>query len=242
MIRPWQITTFSLLMLITPLFGVSVPESFSLVIPIHRNKNEVNELFSNINSPGNAAICHAEGNCQKNGEFTSLYYGHIDPSKLGGKRVLNQGFCSDYGKSKVGDIDGANRGCLRRMQSRLPRLTNLFKQQNININEHKTAFVNSVDLWNQAAPRVSDNFPKLYAANIRNGLPVDSAIRKARVDAFNHRARGLFNICGREAHYINRLAFYQKYSRLWKRKCIDIDQERRRLAINAVLINKGVVD
>ena len=242
MIRPWQITTFSLLMLITPLFGVSVPESFSLVIPIHRNKNEVNELFSNINSPGNAAICHAEGNCQKNGEFTSLYYGHIDPSKLGGKRVLNQGFCSDYGKSKVGDIDGANRGCLRRMQSRLPRLTNLFKQQNININEHKTAFVNSVDLWNQAAPRVSDNFPKLYAANIRNGLPVDSAIRKARVDAFNHRARGLFNICGREKYYINRLLNYPKHSRQWERKCIDIDQNRRRLAINAVLINKGVFD
>lgn len=67
MIRPWQITTVSLLMLITPLFGVSISESFSLVIPIHRNKNEVNELFSNINSPGNIAICHAEGNCQKNG-------------------------------------------------------------------------------------------------------------------------------------------------------------------------------
>ena len=241
MIRPWQITSFSLLMLITPLFGVSISESFNLVIPIHRN-NEINQLFSSINSPGNIAICHAEGNCAKNGEFTSLYYGHIDPSKLGGKRVLNQGFCSDYGKSKAGDINAANRGCLLRIKSRLPRLTNLFQRQNIDIKQHKTAFVNSVDLWNQAAPRVSDNFPKLYAANIRNGLPVDSAIRNARVDAFNHQARGLFNICGREPHYINRLAFYQKYSRLWKRKCIDIDQERRRLAINAVLINKGVVD
>ena len=241
MIRPWQITSFSLLMLITPLFGVSISESFNLVIPIHRN-NEINQLFSSINSPGNIAICHAEGNCAKNGEFTSLYYGHIDPSKLGGKRVLNQGFCSDYGKSKAGDINAANRGCLLRIKSRLPRLTNLFQRENIDIKQHKTAFVNSVDLWNQAAPRVSDNFPKLYAANIRNGLPVDSAIRNARVDAFNHQARGLFNICGREPHYINRLAFYQKYSRLWKRKCIDIDQERRRLAINAVLINKGVVD
>jgi hypothetical protein len=95
MIRPWQITSFSLLMLITPFLGVSISESFSLVIPIHRNNNAVSELFSNINSPGNIAICHAEGNCQKNGAFTSLYYGHIDPSKLGGKRVLNQGFCSD---------------------------------------------------------------------------------------------------------------------------------------------------
>ena len=89
---------------------------------------------------------------------------------------------------------------------------------------------------------VSDSFPKFYAANIRNGLPVDSAIRKARVDAFNHRARGLFNICGREKYYINRLLNYPKHSRQWKRKCIDIDQNRRRLAINAVLINKGVFD
>ena len=242
MIRPWQITSFSLLMLITPFLGVSISESFSLVIPIHRNNNAVSELFSNINSPGNIAICHAEGNCQKNGEFTSLYYGHIDPSKLGGKRVLNQGFCSDYGKSKSGDINAANRGCLKRIKSRLARLTNLFQQHNININEHKIAFVNSVDLWNQAAPRVSDNFPKLYAVNIRNGLPVDNAIRKARVDAFNHRARGLFNICGREAYYINILGFYQKNSKSWKHKCIDIDQNRRRLAINAVLINKGVVN
>ena len=242
MIRPWQITTFSLLMLITPLFGVLISESFSLVIPIHRNNNEVNELFSNINSPGNTAICHAEGNCQKNGEFTSLYYGHIDPSKLGGKRVLNQGFCSDYGKSKAGDINAANRGCLKRIKSRLARLTNLFKQQNIDIKQHKTAFVNSVDLWNQAAPRVSDNFPKLYAANIRNGLSADNAIRKARVDSFNLKARGLFNICIREKYYINRLLNYPKHSRQWKRKCIDIDQNRRRLAIDRVLLKREVIN
>ena len=48
MIRPWQITTVSLLMLITPLFGVSISESFSLVIPIHRNNNEVKELFDKV--------------------------------------------------------------------------------------------------------------------------------------------------------------------------------------------------
>ena len=237
MIRPFHISGTSILLLASSLLGLQIPENFSFLIPTDRRIN-IEELFANINSPGNLAICHAEGNCTKNGEFTSLYYGHIDPSKIDGKRVLNQGFCSDYGKSKVGDINAANRGCLLRIKSRLPKLTSLFQQQNIDINQHKIAFINSVDLWNQAAPRVSDNFPQFYANNIHNGLPVDSAIRKARVDAFNHRARGLFNICVREPYYRNRLKLYSQYSRSWKRKCIDIDQNRRRLAINSVLRNK----
>ncbi len=236
MIRPYHISAVSILFLVSSLFRLQIPESFSYVIPTDRRMN-IEELFSNIDSPGNLAICRAEGNCAKNGEFTSLYYGHIDPSKIGAKGVLNQGFCSDYGKSKPGDIDGANRGCLHRIKLRLPRLTKLFQQQNIDIKEHKIAFVNSLDLWNQAAPRVSDNFPKLYAVNIRNRLPIDNAIRKARVDAFKLSANGLFNICSRELFYINKLTAYPQYSTEWKRKCIDIDQNRRRLAINSVLKN-----
>ena len=238
MIRPYQITLLSLGILVSSLFGLN-PKSFSYVIPIYR-KNNINNLFAKINSPGNLAICRAEGNCGKNGEFTSLYYGHIDPSKLGGKRVLNQGFCSDYGKSKVGDIDGANQGCLRRIKSRLPRLTKLFKQHNIDINQHTAAYINAVDLWNQAAPRVSDNFPRLYAANVRKGLSINDAIRRSRVDAFNLSASGLFNICRREPYYISRLAKIPLNSTQWKRGCIDIDQNRRRLAINSVLINRGI--
>ena len=236
MIRPHHITIISLLILFYPLLGISINQGFS-----YATSNNVEELFTNIESPGNVAICRAEGNCDENGKFTSLYYGHIDPSKIGGKRVLNQGFCSDYGKSQAGDIDGANRKCLRRIKSRLPRLTKLFQQQNIDINEHKTAFVNSIDLWNQAAPRVSDNFPQIYANNISFGLSIDDAIRRSRIDAFNLSASGLFNICSREPYYISRLAAYRKNSTQWKRGCIDIDQNRRRLAINEILINRGVI-
>ncbi|NJO65995.1 MAG: hypothetical protein HC836_50395 [Richelia sp. RM2_1_2] len=237
MIRPCHVTILSLLILFFPLLGMST-KGFS-----HTNSNNtsiVEELFTNIDSPGNIAICKAEGNCDDNGKFTSLYYGHIDPSKLGGKRVLNQGFCSDYGKSKAGDIDGANKGCLRRIQSRLPRLTKLFQQQNIDIAQHKTAFINAVDLWNQASPKVSDNFPQVYADNIRKGLSIDNAIRRSRIDAFNLSADGLFNICAREPYYISRLANYLRHSTDWKRNCIDLDQNRRRLAINSVLTNRGV--
>ncbi|WP_414620835.1 hypothetical protein [Calothrix sp. CCY 0018] len=241
MIRPYHVTIASILLLTSSLFGLRISKTFSYVIPIHRSNN-VEELFTNIDSIGNLAICRAEGNCDDNGKFTSLYYGHIDPSKLGGKRVLNQGFCSDYGKSKAGDIDGANRGCLHRINSRLSRLSKLFKQHNIDINQHNVAFINAVDLWNQAAPRVSDNFPKFYAANINKGLSSNDAIRKARVDAFNLSANGLFNICAREPFYINKLSAYPRHSTQWKRNCIDIDQNRRRLAIKSVLTNRGVIE
>ena len=234
MIRLCHITILSLSILFFSLLGMSTK---GLSHSNSNNTNVVEELFTNIDSPGNIAICKAEGNCDDNGKFISLYYGHIDPSKLGGKRVLNQGFCSDYGKSKAGDIDGANKGCLRRIQSRLPRLTKLFQQQNIDIAQHKTAFINAVDLWNQASPRVSDSFPQVYADNISKGLSIDNAIRRSRIDAFNLSANGLFNICVREPFYINKLKGIPQYSTQWKRNCIDIDQNRRRLAINSVLIN-----
>ena len=236
MIRPYHLTILSLLILSSPLFGLSINQGFSYI-----DRNNAEKLFANIESPGNLAICRAEGNCDKHGQFTSLYYGHIDPSKIGGKRVLNQGFCSDYGKSKAGDIDGANRGCLRRIKSRLPRLTKLFQKYNIDINEQRAAYINAVDLWNQAAPRVSDSFPRIYANNISFGLSIDDAIRRSRIDAFNLSASGLFNICSREPYYISRLAAYPRNSTQWKRGCIDIDQNRRRLAINEVLINRGVI-
>lgn len=241
MIRPYQISLLSLGILVSSLLGLRIPKSFSYVIPTYR-KNNVEELFTNIDSPGNTAICKAEGNCDKNGRFTSLYYGHIDPSKLGGRRVLNQGFCSDYGKSNPGDIEGANKGCLKRIKSRLPRLTKLFKQNNIDINQHIAAYINAVDMWNQAAPRVSDNFPQLYAKNIREGLSINDAIRRSRIDAFNLSASGLFNICRREPYYVSRLATIPLNSTQWKRGCIDMDQNRRRLAINSVLINRGIIE
>ncbi|NJN14017.1 MAG: hypothetical protein HC815_41575 [Richelia sp. RM1_1_1] len=76
MIRPYHITIISLLILSYPLLGLSINQSFSYI-----DRNNAEKLFANIESPGNLAICRAEGNCDKNGQFTSLYYGHIDPSK-----------------------------------------------------------------------------------------------------------------------------------------------------------------
>jgi hypothetical protein len=211
-------------------------------IPIDGIPTSVKDLFAEVESPGNLGIALAEGTKDEEGKETDLIRGHIDPATLGRRRVLNQGFCSDFGRSAPGDIDAANRGCLQRMKSRLPRLTRLFLQQGLNPGEHIQAYWNSVDLWNQGSPYVSDNFPQMYNKNLKFGKSHDEAIRKARVDSFELKANGLYYICRNFEPFISNLRGLQVNSRKWKEKCADLDQNRRRLSGQTVLRRYGVIN
>ena len=200
------------------------------------------DLFAEIKSPGNLGIALAEGTKDEEGRETALINGHTDPATLGRRRVRNQGFCSDFGRTAPGDIDGANQGCLKRIKSRLPRLTRLFLQQGLNPNDHLKAYWNAVDLWNQGSPFVSDNFPGLYANNLKSGKSTDNAIRKARVDSFELKANGLYHICRNFEPFKSNLAGLTVNSREWKERCTDLDQNRRRIAGETVLRKNGVIN
>ncbi|MBW4513175.1 MAG: hypothetical protein KME64_42850 [Scytonematopsis contorta HA4267-MV1] len=200
------------------------------------------ELFADIQSPGNLGIALAEGTKDEQGRETALINGHTDPATLGRRRVRNQGFCSDFGRTAPGDIDGANRGCLSRIKSRLPRLTRLFLQQGLNPSEHIEAYWNAVDLWNQGSPFVSDNFPGLYANNLKSGKSTDDAIRKARVDSFELKANGLYHICRNFEPFKSKLTGLAINSREWKERCTDLDQNRRRIAGEIVMRRNGVIN
>jgi hypothetical protein len=202
----------------------------------------VKDLFAEVESPGNLGIALAEGTKDELGQETPLIRGHIDPATLGRRRVINQGFCSDFGRSAPGDIDGANRGCLQRMKSRLPRLTRLFLQQGLNPDEYIEAYWNSVDLWNQGSPYVSDNFPQMYNDNLKVGKSNDEAIRKARVDSFELKANGLYYICRNSQPFISKLRGLKVNSRKWKEKCADLDQNRRRISGQTILRRHRVIN
>jgi hypothetical protein len=212
------------------------------LLNLDRTSTRASSLFASIKSPGNLGIALAEGTKDALGNETALINGHTDPATLGRRQVRNQGFCSDFGRTAPGDIDGANRGCLSRIKSRLPHLTRLFLQQGLNPDEHIEAYWNAVDLWNQGSPFVSDNFPRLYANNLKSGKSTDDAIRKARVDSFKLKAYGLYHICRNFEPFKSNLTGLAVNSREWKEKCADLDQNRRRIAGETVLRRHNIIN
>ncbi|WP_245912037.1 hypothetical protein [Brunnivagina elsteri] len=201
----------------------------------------LNSLFANNSSVGVLAICAAEGNCQIDGRKTSLYYYHVDP----GNRKVNRGFCSDQGRGGT-NLVNADAGCLSRTRSRIPRLVRKLQNSSINPEQNIEAFINNLDQWNQASPRVSDSFPKKYADAQNKGLKGKEAILWARVEAFRRRNGeleagssrvGLFSICAnpKNTYYTTRLQQYSIFSERWRWNCIALDQRRRLEAINQVL-------
>jgi hypothetical protein len=202
----------------------------------------LNSLFANNSSVGVLAICAAEGNCKIDGRKTSLYYYHIDP----GNRKINRSWCSDQGRGGT-NLVNADAGCLSRTRSRIPRLVRKIQNYGINPEQNIEAFINNLDQWNQASPRVSDAFPKKYADAQNKGLKGKEAILWARVEAFRRRDGeleagnsrvGLFSICANQknTYYTKRLQQYQIFSERWRWNCIALDQRRRLEAINQVLI------
>ncbi len=140
----------------------------------------------------------------------------------------------------------ADAGCLTRTRSRIPRLVRKLQNASINPEQNIEAFINNLDQWNQASPRVSDMFPKKYADALNKGLKGKEAILWARVEAFrrsggeleagNSRV-GLFSICAnpKNTYYTTRLQQYSMFSERWRWNCIALDQKRRLEAINQVL-------
>ena len=202
---------------------------------------KLNTLFANNSSVGVLALCAAEGNCTIEGNKTSLYYGHVDP----GNRVNNRGWCSDQGRGGA-NLQNADAGCLKRTQSRISVLVHKMQAAGLNPEENVEVFLNSIDQWNQASPRVSNTFAQRYADAIKQGLKGKEAILWARVEAFrknngeleagNSRV-GLFSICANPSntYYTTRLQQYPVWSERWRWNCIALDQRRRLEAIDQVL-------
>ncbi len=244
----WDLLNILLLFLITS-FSLSKPV-IKFVSDTVENISETNSLdskslntlFANNSSVGVLAICAAEGNCTINGKKTSLYYYHVDP----GNSIANRGWCSDQGRGGT-SLENADAVCLKRTRSRIPRLVGKLQNAGIKPEQNIEAFINNLDQWNQASPRVSDAFPKRYADALKKGLKSKEAILWARVEAFRKRNGeleagnsrvGLFSIClnPKNYYYTNRLQQYQIWSERWRWNCIALDQKRRLEAINKVLL------
>ncbi|BAZ40703.1 hypothetical protein NIES4101_66640 [Calothrix sp. NIES-4101] len=245
--RSWDISNFILLIAVSG-FAISQP-AVSFVQDSVENiqdsntsySGNINNLFANNSSVGVLAICAAEGNCEIDGTKTSLYYYHVDP----GNQKVNRGFCSDQGRGGT-NLANADAGCLARTRSRIPRLVRKLENAGVNTEQNVEAFINNLDQWNQASPRVSDAFPKKYADALNKGLKGKEAILWARVEAFRRRDGeleagnsrvGLFSICAnpQNTYYTTRLRQYSAFSDRWRWNCIALDQRRRLNAINQVL-------
>lgn len=205
-------------------FGAPATQAVKLATFNPSSSNSAS-LFERIESPGNRAIAVAEGNFTLSGKKTKLYAGHIDPSLIGGRKVMNRGFCSSYGKG--GNVAEADKYCLNRIKSRLGLLNLKFNNAGVNPEQHKFAYWNAVDLWNQAGAPEDVRFPAIYKKYIDNGVEPNVAILKARVESFQYKAGGLYNICVREPYFRKKLAGLRPMSNTWKYKCAETDQARR---------------
>ena len=206
----------------------------------------IEKLFDNSKSVGNVAICTAEGNCLPDGSGThsNLYLqgGHFDPAN----RVFNRGFCSDQGRGR--DNADADNKCVERNKSRLNRITQRMIAAGTPPQQHIKAFINGVDQWNQASPRVSDNFPQKYSQGLKQGMTEEAAIKWARVEAFRNwrgqlDASGLRTVCSskwspslqREVGLVGLAIGSEEYMK----RCIGYDQSRRADEIAITLKNYG---
>jgi D-alanyl-D-alanine dipeptidase len=210
----------------------------------YRSPPAIAEVAKNMNSIAVLAIGHAEGNMTVSGQYTSLIHGHIDPSLIGGRRVFNKGWCSNYGRG--GTLKEANKGCLERTQSRVNLIASRMEKHGLPPEQNFELFLNILDLWNQASPRVSDVAPKVAGDLHKKGLRGEDLILTTRVESFRDEnsgqlsAGGLFNICSNprnQAHDF--VKSYPHRSEKWRTACIRWDQNRRATAIRNVLKYRG---
>ena len=231
-------------------FAVSEPVKNQVVrriaIATAKAPLSIEKLFDNSKSVGNVAICTAEGNCLADGSGThsNLYLqgGHFDPAN----HVFNRGFCSDQGRGK--DMNDADIKCVKRVKSRLDTITQRMTAEGTPPQQHINAFINATDLWNQASPRVSDNFPSKYNQALQQGMTEAAAIKWARVEAFRNwrgqlDANGLRRVCSSKWSFSLQqqvgLVGLETGSDEYMKRCIGYDQERRSNAIAITLKNYG---
>jgi len=186
------------------------------------NPRQILDLFTSSESVGAIAIGHAEGNLMADGTKTESYYGHADNAN----NRRNIGWCS-YQKEASKNARDASLKCVDLVQSRLPILLEDMEEVGLAPAEHPEVFVNLVDLWIQASPWVSEQFPQKYTAALELGKRGDAALLWARVESFRRDrhldASGLLRICRRERRGLSN----------WE--CIAADQQRRMVAIKRVL-------
>ncbi len=210
----------------------------------YRTPPAIADVAKDMDSIAVLTIGHAEGNLTVSGQETPLIQGHIDPSLIGGRKVLNKGWCSNYGKG--GTLSEANQGCLTRTQSRVNLIASRMEKHGLPPEQHLEEFLNILDLWNQASPRVSDVAPKVAGDLYKKGLRGEDLILATRVESFRDEssgqlsAGGLFNIC---ANPVNQAHDFVKSfphkSEQWRAACIKWDQNRRATAIRNVLKYRG---
>jgi D-alanyl-D-alanine dipeptidase len=219
--------------------GKAVGSGINTVINGPTYSGPLNNLFIDSKSLGPIAIGMAEGNFDiKDNQIikTHLYNLHSDPAN----GLPNSGWCSDQGRGG-GDVEKADQGCLERTKSRLSRLVNRFKQNGVDPEKDTEALINSLDMWNQASPNVSDNYVDRYS-ELRKTKGVLEAIKIARVEAFkteNNKlsAKGLERICSNPKNTAySGLNIYGVGTEKWKWECIAMDQNRRVQAINKALV------
>lgn len=184
-----------------------------------QNLEEAQALFTSHKSLGPKAICEAEGNCS-NGQKMKIYYGHTDP----GNFVRNYGWCSDQSKGG-GTPEGGDKYCLQMVQGRLKKIWADFQVAGYLPTPEE--FINAADLYNQAAPEVSRQFPHKLREYKEKGQTGIEAIANSRVASFYFNGRntadGLLGICRREGRGHSD----------WD--CVLGDQMRRVKAINSVI-------
>ncbi|MCT7992539.1 hypothetical protein [Laspinema olomoucense] len=224
--------------------GLVRPLATAVETITYRTPPAIADVAKDMNSIAVYAIGHAEGNLTVSGQETSLIKGHVDPSLIGGRRVWNKGWCSNYGKG--GNLDQANQGCLKRTQSRIPLISSKMQQNGLPPEQNFELFLNILDLWNQASPRVSDVAPKVAGDLFKKGLRGDELIQQTRIESFRDEstgllsAGGLFNICANPRNQSHDFVKMHPYrSENWRNGCIGWDQNRRRKAISNVLKHRG---
>ncbi|MDY7015980.1 MAG: hypothetical protein SVX43_20760, partial [Cyanobacteriota bacterium] len=128
-------------------------------------------------------------------------------------------------QNRTPDANGADESCDRYIGQFKTRAVRELVKAGIDINDQE-AYINTLDLANQAHPRTFPRFPHRLAEARAKGLQGLDAITDARVRSFGEggeEATGLIGICHRENRPVT------------DEECVAGDQRRRAQAIRAVL-------
>lgn len=145
----------------------------------------VNNLFANVSSVGSRFIGLAEGNVVRNESggfnFTSNYYGHVEPSKAVKEGTINYGFCStpvSVSGSEEERLKAGNLKCLSRLNALLREGKRRMKLGNEISRTELVLLLNAIDMGNQAREETRNN---LYSKEIPTFLKSGEDLTLVRV-------------------------------------------------------------
>lgn len=157
---------------------IIVGVSLAAAPPPSKNPSSVltQPQFSTSRELERCAIGNAEGTKTDDCKPTKYYYGHSDP----GNGVRNFGYCSN--QSRTNSAKGADASCDRYLDQWKPRIKQELKAAGIE--NDREAYLNTLDLSNQANPKHFPHLPKLIQEQRKRFGDTDEAIAWARVEAF----------------------------------------------------------